>query len=79
MGAFKIFFDDSCIGLSKDDDKLLSVQVSQTGCVTSPWLSNFYMDGVVKKLNGRIIGTGLLYLMTNGVGVYMVNELVAHR
>ncbi len=29
------------------------------GCVMSPWLFNIYMDGVVMKVNVRMLGIGL--------------------
>ena len=29
------------------------------GCVMSPWLFNVYMDGVVRKVNVRVLGKGL--------------------
>ena len=32
----------------------------------SPWLFNVYMDGVVRKVNGRVLGKGLELLSANG-------------
>ena len=29
------------------------------GCVMSPWLFDAYLDGVVRKVNVRVIGKGL--------------------
>ncbi len=29
------------------------------GCVMSPWLFNVYMDGVIRKVNARMLGRGL--------------------
>ena len=26
------------------------------GCVMSPWLFNFYIDGVVREVNARVLG-----------------------
>ena len=38
-----------------------SVQEDQrTGYVMSPWLLNLFINGVVKKLNGRVIGRSTL-------------------
>ena len=36
------------------------------GCVMSPWLFNVYMDGVVRKVNVRVLGKGLELLTVNG-------------
>ena len=32
----------------------------------SPWLFNVYMDGVVRKVNVRVLGKGLELLSANG-------------
>ncbi len=32
------------------------------GCVMSPWLLNVYMDGVVREVNARVQGEGLVML-----------------
>ena len=29
------------------------------GCVMSPWLLNVYMNGVVREVNGRVLGRKL--------------------
>ena len=36
------------------------------GCVIYPWLSNVYMDGVVREVNVRVLGKGLELLSANG-------------
>ena len=30
------------------------------GCVMSPWLFNLHIDGVVRKVNARVLGRGLM-------------------
>ncbi len=37
------------------------------GCVLSPWLFNMYMDGVVREVNARVQGDGLVMLGEDGV------------
>ena len=32
------------------------------GCVMSPWLFNMYMDGVVREVNVRVLGSGVDWL-----------------
>ena len=29
------------------------------GCVMSPWLFSIYMNGMVREVNGRMLGSGL--------------------
>ena len=41
----------------------------------SPWLSNVYMDGVVRKVNVRVLGKGLELLSANG-GRFEINQLL---
>ena len=41
----------------------------------SPWLFNVYMDGVVRKVNVRVLGKGLELLSANGSRVE-VNQLL---
>ena len=41
----------------------------------SPWLFNVYMDGVVRKLNVRVLGKGLELLSANG-GRFEISQLL---
>ena len=41
----------------------------------SPWLFNVYMDGVVLKVNVRVLGKGLKLLSVNG-GRFEINQLL---
>ena len=43
--------------------------------VTSPWLFNVYMDGVVKEVNVRVPGKGLELLSANG-DRFEINQLL---
>ena len=45
------------------------------GCVMSPWLFNVYMDGVVRKVNVRVLWKGLELLSANG-GRFEINQLL---
>ena len=35
-------------------------------CVTSPWFFDVYMDGVLREVNGRVLGKGQERLSVNG-------------
>ena len=41
----------------------------------SPWLFNVYMDGVVREVNVRVLGKGLVLLSSNG-GRFEINQLL---
>ena len=43
------------------------------GCVMSPWLFNVNMDGVVRDVNVRVLGKGLVLLSANG-GRFEINQ-----
>ena len=45
------------------------------GCVMSPWLSNVYMDGVVREVNVRVLGKLSKLLSANG-GKFEINQLL---
>ena len=45
------------------------------GCMMSPWLFNVYMDGVVRKVNVRVLGKGLELLSANDRR-FEVNQLI---
>ena len=41
----------------------------------SPWLFNVYMDGVVREVNVRVLGKGLVLLSSNG-SRFEINQLL---
>ena len=41
----------------------------------SKWLFKVYMDGVVREVNGRVLGKGLELLSANG-GRFEINQLL---
>ena len=41
----------------------------------SSWLYNVYMDGVVREVNVRVLGKGLVLLSANG-GRFKINQLL---
>ena len=43
--------------------------------VMSPWLSNVYMDGVVREVNVLVLAKGLELLSANG-GRFEINQLL---
>ena len=43
--------------------------------MTSPWLFNVYMDGVVREVNVRVLGIGRELLSANG-GRFEINHLL---
>ncbi len=58
------------LGLEKGVDDWFEVNVGlRQGCVMSPWLFNVYMDGVVREVNARVEGKGLLMVGEDGGGV----------
>ena len=52
----------------------VNVELRQ-GCVISSWLFNVYMDGVVRKVNARVLGKRLELLSVNG-GRFEINQLL---
>ena len=62
-----------CIRVGNDVSEWFPVNVGlRQGCVTSPWLFNVYMDGVVREVNARVLGKGLELLSANG-GRFEIN------
>ena len=43
--------------------------------VMSPWLFNVHINGVVREVNVRVLGKGLLLLCSNG-GRFEINQLL---
>ena len=72
------FYVDSraCVRVGNEVSEWFPVNVGlRQGCVMSPWLFNVYMDGVVRKLNIRVLGKGLELLSANG-GRFEINQLL---
>ena len=62
LKAVQSFYIDSraCVQVGNDVSEWFQVNVGlRQGCVMSPWLFNVHMDGVVRKVNVRVLGKGL--------------------
>ncbi len=69
MRAVKSFYEGSraCVRVGRGESAWLDVNVGlRQGCVMSPWLFNVYMDGIVREVNARVQGKGLVMLGENG-------------
>ena len=57
----------SCVRVGNNVSEWFLANVElREGCVMSAWLFNAYMDGVVRKVNVRVLGNGLELLSANG-------------
>ena len=66
----------ACVRVGNDVSEWFPVNVRlRPGYVMSPWLFNIYMDGVVRKVNVRVLGKGLELLSANG-GRFEINQLL---
>ena len=78
LKAVQSFYVDSraCVRVGNDVSEWFPVIIGlRQGCVMSPWLFNVYMDGVVRKVNVRVLGKGLQLLSANG-GRFEINQLL---
>ena len=78
LKAAQSFYVDSraCVRVGIDVSEWFPVNVGlRQGCVMSRWFFNVYMDGVVRKMNVRVLGKGLKLLSTNG-GWFEINQLL---
>ena len=78
MKAGQSFYVDSraCVRVGIDVSERFPVNVGlRQSCVTSPWLFNVYMDGVVREVNVRVLGKGLELLSVKG-GRFEINQLL---
>ena len=69
LKAVQIFYIDSraCVQVGNVMSEWFLVNIGlRQGCVTSPWVFNVYMDGVVREVNVRELGKGLGLLNANG-------------
>ena len=50
----------ACVRVGNEVSEWFPVRVRlRQGCVMLPWLFNLYIDGVVRKVNARVLGRGL--------------------
>ena len=78
LKAVQSFYVDSrsCVRVGNDVSEWLPANVGlRQGCVMYPWLLNVYMDGVVRKVNVRVLGKGLELLNANS-GKFEINQLL---
>ena len=78
LKAVQSFYVDSraCVQMVNDVIEWFSVNVGlRQGCVVYPWLFNVYIDGLVRKVNVRVLRKGLELLSVNG-GRFEVNQLL---
>ena len=78
LKAVQSFYVDSraCVPVGNDVREWFPVKVEfRQGCVTSPWLFNVYMNGVVRDMNVRVLVEGLELLSANGRR-FEVNQLL---
>ena len=65
-----------CVRVGKNVSEWFPVDIGvRQSCVMSPWLFNFYLDGVVRKVNVRVVGRGLELLSANG-DCFETNQLL---
>ena len=78
LKAVQSFYVEStaCVRVGNDVSEWFPINVRlRQGCVMSPWLFNVYKDGVVRKVNVRVLGKGLELLSANG-GRVEINQLL---
>ena len=50
----------ACVRVGNEVSEWFLVRVGlRQGCVMSPWLFNFHIDGVVREVNARVLCRGL--------------------
>ncbi len=50
----------TCVKISGETSEHFKIKVGlRQGCVMSPWLSNIYMDGVMREMKGRVGEAGV--------------------
>ena len=66
----------ACVRVGNDVSEWFPVSVGlRQGCMMSPWLFNVYKDGVVRKVNVRVLEKGLELLSANDRR-FEVNQLI---
>ena len=48
-------------------------------CLVPPWLFNIYMDGVIREVNARMLGTGLSLVNSGDSGMMRVDDKSTNR
>ncbi len=69
MRAVKSFYEGSraCVRVGRGESDWFEGNVGlQQGCVMSPWLFNVCMYGLVREVNARVLGKGLVMLGEGG-------------
>ena len=69
LKAVKSLYENSraCVRVGNEVSDWFNVGVGvRQGCVMSPWLFNLYMDGVVREVEARVLGSGLELVGANG-------------
>lgn len=57
----------ACVRVENSTSEWFPVRVRlQQGCEMSPWLFNIYLDGVVRKVNTKMLGRGLGLVTAEG-------------
>ncbi|XP_068242402.1 uncharacterized protein [Palaemon carinicauda] len=62
LQAVRSFYIGSkpCVRIGNEVSECFPVRVVlRQGCVMSPWLLNFFVDGMVREVNARVLGRGL--------------------
>ncbi len=57
LSAIKSFYEEAsaCVKINVETSEHLEIKVGlRQGCVMSPWLFNIYMDGVMRKVKGKV-------------------------
>ena len=66
----------ACVQVGNDVSEWFPVNVGlRQGCVTTPWVFNVYMDGVVREVNVMVLGKGL-ELQSANAGRFEINQLL---
>ncbi len=62
LSAIKSFYEaaSACVTISGETSEHFEIKVGlRQGCVMSPWLFNIYMDGVMRKVKGKVGEVGV--------------------
>ncbi len=57
LSAIKSFYEaaSACVKINGETTEHFEIKVGlRQGCVMSPWLFNIYMDGVMRKVKGKV-------------------------
>ena len=70
LRALQSLYDDNrmCVRVGREESECFESKVGlRQGCMTSPWLFNIYMDGVVREVHARE-GNGVELVGMDGQG-----------